>query len=120
MDEALSVDEITPEAAVSLLARGAMLIDVREPEEWLLGRAPQAFHIPLGDLGSRLAELPRDRKLIMICRSGARSGRAAETLWKVDSGGQPGRWHASLERGLPARCCRRRCSGRGGLKGCPL
>jgi rhodanese-related sulfurtransferase len=84
MDEALSVDEITPEAAVSLLARGAMLIDVREPEEWLLGRAPQAFHIPLGDLGSRLAELPRDRKLIMICRSGARSGRAAETL--VESG----------------------------------
>ncbi|MGA2529017.1 MAG: rhodanese-like domain-containing protein [Acidimicrobiales bacterium] len=87
MEEALSVDEITPEAAVTLLAGGAVLIDVREPEEWLLGRAPQALHIPLGDLGGRVGELPRDRQLIMICRSGARSGRAAEVL---------------VERGLPA------------------
>lgn len=72
--------QIAPQDAVSLLDEGAVLVDVREPEEWNLGRAPQAIHIPLGELGVRLAELPTDRKLIMVCRSGGRSGLAAEAL----------------------------------------
>ena len=44
----------------------AVLLDVREPQEWQAGHAPQAEHIPLGQLESRLAELPRDRQI--ICR----------------------------------------------------
>jgi rhodanese-related sulfurtransferase len=80
MEQAVTVEQITPDTAVCLLSEGAALIDVRELEEWAMGRAPQAVHIPLGELGSRLGELPADRKLIMICRSGGRSGRAAETL----------------------------------------
>jgi rhodanese-related sulfurtransferase len=73
-------EQITPEDAVRLLDEGAVLVDVREQEEWQVGRAPQAVHIPLGELGSRAAELPADRKLVMVCRSGGRSGVAAESL----------------------------------------
>ncbi|MGA3215968.1 MAG: rhodanese-like domain-containing protein [Acidimicrobiales bacterium] len=80
MEQALTVEQVVPDAAARLLEEGAVLIDVREPEEWLVGRAPQAVHIPLGELGSRVSELPSDRKLIMVCRSGGRSGRAALAL----------------------------------------
>ena len=75
-----SFEQITPEDAVGLVGQGAVLVDVRESEEWNLGRAPQAIHIPLGELAVRLDELPKDRKLIMVCRSGGRSGVAAEAL----------------------------------------
>jgi rhodanese-related sulfurtransferase len=73
-------EQITPEDAVRLLDEGAVLVDVREQDEWQVGRAPQAVHIPLGELGLRAAELPADRKLVMVCRSGGRSGVAAEAL----------------------------------------
>jgi rhodanese-related sulfurtransferase len=59
---------------------GAILVDVREPEEWRRGRAPGARHIPLGALGKRIGELPRDRDVLLICRSGNRSGMAQRTL----------------------------------------
>ena len=81
MEETRSVRQVSPEVAARLLDEGAaVLIDVREPEEWAVGRAPQAAHIPLGELGARLDELPSDRDLIMVCRSGARSDRAAAAL----------------------------------------
>jgi rhodanese-related sulfurtransferase len=73
-------EQITPEDAVGLLDQGAVLVDVRETDEWNQGRAPQAVHIPLAELGTRLAELPTDRTLVMVCRSGGRSGVAAEAL----------------------------------------
>jgi rhodanese-related sulfurtransferase len=84
MDQPHAVEQIGPEVAVRLLAQGATMIDVREPDEWKLGRAPQSLHIPLGDLDARLSELPTDRKLIMTCRSGGRSNTAAAAL--VDKG----------------------------------
>jgi len=80
MDQPQTVEQIGPDAAVRLLAQGAALIDVREPEEWQIGRAPEAVHIPLGELTVRLSEVPTDRKLIMVCRSGGRSGTAAAAL----------------------------------------
>jgi len=80
MDEPQAVGQIGPAEAARLLDEGAALIDVREPEEWQAGRAPQAVHIPLGELGARLSELPTDRKLVMICRSGGRSDAAATAL----------------------------------------
>lgn len=55
-------------------------IDVREDEEFASGSIPGAIHIPLGELPERLAELDRDKEYIMVCRSGARSGRATEFL----------------------------------------
>lgn len=81
MEEPVRVEQVAAEsAATCLLEGGALLVDVREPEEWRAGRAPQALHVPLGELAARLAELPVDRPLIMVCRSGARSDRAAAAL----------------------------------------
>lgn len=62
------------------LPDNARLLDVREQDEWNLGHAPHASHIPLGDLPSRLTELPEQRPLHVICRSGGRSGRAVAFL----------------------------------------
>ena len=58
----------------------AVLLDVREPGEWAAGHAPRAVHIPLGDLDRRAFELPADRAVVCICRSGRRSLQAAEIL----------------------------------------
>jgi rhodanese-related sulfurtransferase len=59
---------------------GAWLLDVREDDEWAAGYAPGARHIPLGQLGARSTEVPRDETIYVICRSGMRSGRAAQAL----------------------------------------
>ena len=58
----------------------ARLVDVREPEEWAAGHAPGAVHIPLGELGERYTEIPQEGQVYLICRSGARSNRAAHAL----------------------------------------
>jgi rhodanese-related sulfurtransferase len=59
---------------------GAILIDVREPQEWQAGHAQGARHIPLAQLDQRQRELPAGRPIITVCRSGARSARAASLL----------------------------------------
>src|SRR5215475_10093451 len=68
------------EVPAAAVPEGAWLLDVREPDEWQAGHAPQATHIPLGELGSRTAELPVDQDIYVICRSGGRSARAAQAL----------------------------------------
>lgn len=60
----------------------AVLVDVREPDEWAEGHVAGATHIPLGELPSRLAEVPRDREVLLFCRSGNRSGAATSLLRK--------------------------------------
>jgi molybdopterin/thiamine biosynthesis adenylyltransferase/rhodanese-related sulfurtransferase len=57
-----------------------LLIDVREPHEHAVSRIDGARLIPLRDLPSQLAELPRDREIIVHCKSGARSARAVKLL----------------------------------------
>ncbi|SEA26446.1 Rhodanese-related sulfurtransferase [Bowdeniella nasicola] len=81
---------------------GYVLLDVREDEEWEAGHAPGALHIPLGDLPDRIDELP-DEDLLVVCRTGGRSGRAAAWLnqngydaYNVDGGMTS--WHQA---GLP-------------------
>ena len=59
---------------------GALIVDVRESEEWREGHVAGATHIPLGSLATRCAELPRDRELLTMCRSGNRSARAQTLL----------------------------------------
>lgn len=66
--------------AASLVEQGAILLDVREQHEWQAGHAPKARHLPLGQLPGRLDELPAGRPVITVCRSGARSARAAGLL----------------------------------------
>lgn len=71
--------DLDPGHAAELLERGeAVLLDVREPQEWAAGHAPQAEHLPLGLLTPEA--VPQDRPVIAICRSGNRSGKAADTL----------------------------------------
>ncbi len=66
--------------AAALADGGAVLLDVREPHEWQAGHAPRARHIPLSQLPGRAAELPKSRAVVTVCRSGARSARAAAML----------------------------------------
>jgi rhodanese-related sulfurtransferase len=58
----------------------AMLVDVREPDEWAAGHAPGALHIPLGDLVHRAGEIPQDRQVHVVCKVGARSAHAVQAL----------------------------------------
>jgi rhodanese-related sulfurtransferase len=58
----------------------AYIVDVREDDEWLAGHVPDAQHIPLGSLGELCGQIPRDRDVYLICRSGVRSARAAQAL----------------------------------------
>lgn len=71
---------VGPAEAQEAMERGAVLLDVREHHEWSNGHAPKARHIPLGQLGARAGELPRNREVLVVCRSGARSSRAAKML----------------------------------------
>ncbi len=57
-----------------------MIIDVREPFEWAMGTLPNSILIRLGALSERLDELDHDRAILFVCRSGNRSGVAAEYL----------------------------------------
>jgi rhodanese-related sulfurtransferase len=62
------------------VAQGALLVDVREPWEWSAGRVAGARHVPLGQLPKRADELPRDREVVVVCRSGNRSAHATRML----------------------------------------
>jgi rhodanese-related sulfurtransferase len=72
--------DVVPEIMSSDLPAGVFLLDVREDDEWVAGHAPDAVHVRLGELGARVDELPRDREVYIICRSGARSAYAAQAL----------------------------------------
>lgn len=94
--------DISLDEAQKLLEAGeAVLVDVREPHEWEAGHAPQARHIPIGDLDP--AQLPAGTQVITTCRSGGRGRRAAQTLTQAGftarnlNGGMRG-WHQT---GLP-------------------
>lgn len=59
------------------------LLDVRQPQEYQLGHIPGAKLIPLGSLGSRLNEVPKDREIVCICVTGHRSVPAVNKLTAV-------------------------------------
>ena len=73
-------DDAQPEVMSANLPAGIFLLDVREDDEWAAGHAPDATHVRLGELSARTDELPRDREVYVICRSGARSAYAAQAL----------------------------------------
>lgn len=78
MAENKTIKQITPsEVKVST---DSPIIDVREPNETAAGHIPGAYLIPLGELLTRLNELNKDTEYTMVCRSGSRSGLAAEWL----------------------------------------
>lgn len=59
--------------AAALRNAGAFMLDVREPFEWQEYHMPGAILIPLGQLPRRLSEVPKDRPIVVVCRSGNRS-----------------------------------------------
>jgi rhodanese-related sulfurtransferase len=81
----------------------ATLIDVREPEEWAAGHAPDARHMPLDTLNP--ADVPTDRAVIAVCRSGKRSAIATGKLRAVglDARNLTGGMTAWAKAGLPVR-----------------
>ena len=99
--------EIEPRQVPEKARAGAFLLDVREPSEWAEGHIEGATLIPLGHLAARVAEIPTDREIVCICRSGARSGRAQAA---IEASGRFGacynmaggmlRW---VQRGLPIK-----------------
>jgi rhodanese-related sulfurtransferase len=75
--------EIDPMAAAKKIESGeALLLDVREDDEWAAGHAPQAQHVRLGDLQAARDEgrIPGDRPIVAICRAGGRSEKATIAL----------------------------------------
>lgn len=74
------VPEVDPAEAQALVEGGALLLDVREDDEWAAARAPGAVQIRLGTLLERLEEIPRERKIVAVCRRGSRSMQAANVL----------------------------------------
>lgn len=61
---------------------GAFVLDVRDQWEWNEYHMPNSTLIPLAQLPSRLSELPRDREIVVVCRSGNRSATARDILLK--------------------------------------
>jgi rhodanese-related sulfurtransferase len=74
------VPQVDADAGSRLVEDGAFLLDVREPDEWMAGHAAAATHIPLAQIPSRVEEIPAGETVVVICRGGARSQRAAEFL----------------------------------------
>lgn len=79
MSEIVTID---PAEVKRRLAGGERLnvIDVREDEEVAAGIIPGAKHIPLGQLPERHGEIERTDEIVLVCRSGNRSGRACDYL----------------------------------------
>jgi rhodanese-related sulfurtransferase len=91
------------EAAQLLREERAVLLDVREPDEWLAVRAPGALHIPMGELALSLDRLRQDQTIACICHVGARSAAVADALTDagydaVNVSGGMNAWEAA---GLP-------------------
>lgn len=59
---------------------GAMIVDVRTPEEFRSGAYPGAKNIPVQELSGRLSEIPKDKSVVVYCRSGSRSAKATQIL----------------------------------------
>lgn len=74
------MEQLSSAAAIALAAEGALLLDVRELDEWEAGHAADAIHMPMSTLAGRVDEVPTDRTIVCVCRSGARSLQVARAL----------------------------------------
>ena len=72
--------EISINDALAKRDAGAFILDVRQPEEWNEFHVPDSTLIPLGELATRVNELPKDQEIVIVCRSGNRSAQARDLL----------------------------------------
>ncbi len=77
-----AADGVDVKQAQSMSKQGALLLDVREPEEYSAIHAPNAKLIPLGEVGARLKEIEayKNKPVAVMCRSGRRSAKAVALL----------------------------------------
>ena len=94
---------VAARAARQLIDDGALLLDVREPDEWQAEHAAEALLIPMGQVKARLGELPGDRPIVVVCRSGGRSAAVTDALraWGYDATNLAGGMCAWRAAGLP-------------------
>ena len=60
--------------------KAPFVLDVRAPEEYVTGHVPGAVNIPYDQIAARLAEVPKDKDVVLYCRSGRRAAMAGEVL----------------------------------------
>ena len=72
--------EISVVQAAEKRDQGAFILDVRQPEEWQQFHIPGATLIPLGELPNRLNEVPKDKQIVVVCRTGHRSAQGRDIL----------------------------------------
>ncbi|HEY0251301.1 MAG TPA: rhodanese-like domain-containing protein [Kofleriaceae bacterium] len=73
-------ESVSATEAIDLAKGESWLVDVREPDEWEVGHAEGAYSLPMSQLNERIAELPLDTTLLVICHSGGRSAKVTEAL----------------------------------------
>lgn len=69
-----------PTFRVADVPPGALLLDVREDDEWQAGHIEGAVHIPMSGLIQRVDEVPKDREVVVVCKVGARSAQVTAFL----------------------------------------
>lgn len=72
--------EATVDQLKQALSEGAVVLDVREPEEYAEGHVAGARSLPLSGLPARVTEVPADQVVYLVCQGGGRSAQAAELL----------------------------------------
>lgn len=85
-DAKTRIREVSPTDVQQMIAANATAIylDVREPNEWNLGRLPGAMHIPRGTLETKVeGMIPREAKVVIYCAGGNRSALAADTMQQM-------------------------------------
>ncbi|MFZ5820855.1 MAG: rhodanese-like domain-containing protein, partial [Chloroflexota bacterium] len=94
----VSVDE-----AYQMYQDGMFVLDVRTPEEWNEFHAPDTTLIPLDELSARVDELPKDRPILVVCRSGNRSQAGRDILQQAgfEATSMDGGLNEWRERGYP-------------------
>ena len=77
--------EVCPTTTRRLIGEGALLVDVREPREVqaLAFDVPNIVSIPLSELETRWSEIPKDREVVVVCRTGHRSAQGRDILLKA-------------------------------------
>ena len=78
--------EVSVDQAYQAYQDGAFFLDVREQAEWDAFHIPGATLIPLGQLADRLAEVPTDQEIVVVCRSGNRSQSGRDILLEAGFG----------------------------------
>ena len=69
-----------PAVSADDIPADAYLLDVREDDEWAAGHAPDAHHLPMMEVPARLAEVPADQDVVVVCRMGGRSAQVVAYL----------------------------------------